>query len=278
MNNTQLLQELQLIKFGLLPDEILAFLGDTSSDWIELLDGYCEDPSLAAVSWPSTPPHVQIKFSKSSNLDIWFEVQFSWPQNAMMPSVSVKGDTLARGDQERWQEIIQTKLKEVTASDTDVPVYELFCLHLLPLLHDEMLNPQNYPAPTTADCTIASSAPTKFHALFTSHHLISPKKRRSLQQWSNSLNIAGFAKVGYPGVIYAQGEQGNVEEFVENVKAMQWLALRLRFLEPLPEGRGGNADAQGWIELEKVGAAVERMRQLGLENWIVEMGIGSRTS
>jgi molybdenum cofactor biosynthesis enzyme MoaA len=90
--------------------------------------------------------------------------------------------------------------------------------------------------------------------------------------------VAGFAKVGYPGVIYAQGEQSSVEEFVNNVRAMQWLALRLRFLELLPVGNGDEQQANGWTEFEKVGEAVEAMRRLGLENWIVEMGVGSRST
>ena len=53
-----------------------------------------------------------------------------------------------------------------------------------------------------------------YHALFTSHHLISPIKRRSLQQWSASLSLTGFAKVGHPGVIYCEGARAQVEEFV----------------------------------------------------------------
>jgi hypothetical protein len=134
---------------------------------------------------------------------------------------------------------------------------------------------EQQPKPKSHD----ESAPSlRFHALFTSHHLISPKKRRSLQAWSSSLAITGFAKVGYPGVIYAQGEQNNVEEFVANVKAMQWLALRLRFLEPIPAGTVEEAPAQGWTEVEKVGEVVDAMRRLGREEWIVEMGIGSKNS
>lgn len=154
-------------------------------------------------------------------------------------------------------------------------MYELLCLHLLPLLHEEMPAALPEEGPSIPVKDDASRSP--FHALFTSHHLISPKKRRSLQQWSSSLAVTGFAKVGYPGVIYAQGERGSVEEFVENVKAMQWLALRLRFLEPLPVSED-EARAQGWTELEKVGEAVDAMRRLGLEKWIVEMGVGSRSS
>ncbi|KAF7347242.1 RWD domain-containing protein 2B [Mycena venus] len=270
--NSGRLEELQLIRFTLLPEEILTFLDDERSVWSRLLDEYGEDASAceaADFSWPPTPPHIQVKPQSSK---LWFEVQFPSPHNPM-PSVSVKGENVTRSEQERWQNIIQEKMDEISTSE--VPVYELLCLHLLPLLHDEMPTapPEKDHSPAVDDRT---SVPA--HALFTSHHLISPKKRRSLQQWSSSLAITGFAKVGYPGLIYAQGEQSNVEEFVENVKAMQWLALRLRFLEPLPVSEGGGEQAQGWTEFEKVGEAVEAMRRLGLEEWIVEMGVGSKNS
>lgn len=33
--------------------------------------------------------------------------------------------------------------------------------------------------------------------------------------------------------MYAEGVQNNVEEFVGNVNAMQWLALRVKFVEPV---------------------------------------------
>lgn len=120
-----------------------------------------------------------------------------------------------------------------------------------------------------------TNVPRQFHALLTSHHLISPNKRRSLQQWSNSLSISGFAKVGYPGVIYAQGQQENIEEFVANIKAMQWLALKLRFLEPLAEVEIHAKLGKEWCEFQKVGEVVEEMRKIGREEYIVEMGIGS---
>lgn len=148
------------------------------------------------------------------------------------------------------------------------------------------------------------------HALLTSHHLISPFKRRNLQQWSSSLSVSGFAKVGYPGVIYVYGAQEDVEEFVGNVKAMQWLALRVRFVEALPLSAGAGDAGQGeprhgasiagtgnagdgggkgytsirdhptrrWTEVEKVGEVVEEMKRMGREEYIVQMGIGSLSS
>jgi hypothetical protein len=124
----------------------------------------------------------------------------------------------------------------------------------------------------------SSSSPIHYHALLTSHHLVSSQKRRSLQQWSSDLSILGFAKVGYPGIIYAQGVQAAVEEFVANVKAMKWLALRLRFIEPI-EGAGDKRVLENsWVEFEKVGEVLEEMRRIGRENFILETGIGSAGS
>lgn len=99
-----------------------------------------------------------------------------------------------------------------------------------------------------------------------------------MQHWSAQLNVSGFAKVGYPGVIYCEGFQEQVEQFVANIKAMQWLALRVRFVEPAPKDSTPmveNGQKRCWNELEKVGEVVEEMRRLGREKYVVEMGIGS---
>ncbi len=152
-------------------------------------------------------------------------------------------------------------------------MYELISAHLLPLLHSESLHAVSSGAGDRPVADHPTSIEVAYHALLTSHHLISPTKRRNLQQWSSQLRIAGFAKVGHPGVIYCEGGKDNVEEFVGNVKAMQWLALRVRFIEPLP-GKSEESERR-WAEFEKVGEVVEEMRRLGRGNYIVEMGIGS---
>ncbi|KIK48554.1 hypothetical protein CY34DRAFT_798057 [Suillus luteus UH-Slu-Lm8-n1] len=90
------------------------------------------------------------------------------------------------------------------------------------------------------------------------HHLVSPTKRRSLQRWFSKLLMSGFAKVGHPGVIYAQGSQESIQEFVANVKSMQWLALTVRFVEPID--LANDEHHQGWSEFRKVGEVVEEMR------------------
>ena len=161
-------------------------------------------------------------------------------------------------------------------------------------------NPK-YDSRTTQETGLTPQAPLSeavYHTLFTSHHLVSPTKRRNLQKWSSELSLHGFAKVGYPGCIYAEGLQADVEDFVAYVKAMQWLALRMRFCEPLnitryerlasvrlrhaTHGADGdrtlsnkNTAAPRWVEFERVGDVVEEMRRAGREAFIIEMGFGS---
>ncbi|PPQ93426.1 hypothetical protein CVT25_004498 [Psilocybe cyanescens] len=269
------LEELQLIQCSLLPDEQLRFI-DSSAGWGEALETYTTD--LDAI------PQIDCAASFSIRLDgskTWFEITLSDTEGntvdeGMRPqaSVAVKGEDMSRSQQDKWNSLIAEKMEEI--SDSDFPMYQLISLYLLPLLREEHERRSSSGALGTSlpNTARGGSEVGPYHVLFTSHHLISPNKRRSLQQWSSSLSLTGFAKVGYPGVIYAQGDRPNIEEFVDNVKAMQWLALKVRFVEPLQqrEGKstavtlGDGTDGQPrWKEFQKVGKVVEEMRRIGRE-------------
>ncbi|KAJ3511640.1 hypothetical protein NLJ89_g3980 [Agrocybe chaxingu] len=264
--------------------EHLTFLEDEEY-WRSALENYAADPSIASDAQDKAPCESSFKVGVSG-AKVYFEVAFSRRESgqatadgAAFPLVSVKGDSLSRKEQEWWQSVVEEKKAEVSGSE--YPIYELVSLHLLPLLH-ETLTTRQEPIHESEDSRLPHVGREIYHVLFTSHHLISPNKRRLLQQWSSSLSIVGFAKVGYPGVIYAQGERSNVEEFVSNIKAMQWLALKVRFVEPLPlelvnsdRGSGKLGEDQRWKEFSKVGKVVEEMRRIGREAYVVEMGIGS---
>jgi hypothetical protein len=280
------LEELQLIQCSLLPTEHLTFLDDTGI-WTDALRQYSEDSSASLPDTESSP-FVGIHVDGAK---IWFEMKPNEEASKMI--ISVKGEGITRAEQERWRSLVVEKMEEISDSEfvyflritclrsfhrVRFPMYQLVSLHLLPLLHEEVQNAesQKFDQQATAKPDLRDSEP--FHVLFTSHHLISPNKRRSLQQWCSSLSLTGFAKVGYPGVIYAQGERMNIEEFVDNVKAMQWLALKVRFVEPLPIPESANSYHAGptsWKEFQKVGEVVEEMRRIGREEYVVEMGIGS---
>ncbi|KAJ3746629.1 hypothetical protein DFH05DRAFT_1486043 [Lentinula detonsa] len=275
-----LLEELQLIECSLLPTEVFLFL-EHCNGWAEALQSYASfgySDSVEQLDLPLPSFHIG-----SKNCNVWFEVTLplSTSEKQHQNLVSVKGENISRDQQENWQRIIKERLRDI--GDSEYPIYQLFTSHLLPMLHEELdgkasdtLLAQGEVVSERSSSSILSN--TIYHALFTSHHLVSPTKRRNLQQWSLSLSVSGFAKVGYPGVIYVEGTQENIEEFVDNVKAMQWLALRLRFMEPVLKEGGSGYDALGrphWKEFQKVGDVMEEMRRIGREKFVLEIGIGS---
>ncbi|TFK90060.1 hypothetical protein K466DRAFT_485475 [Polyporus arcularius HHB13444] len=302
------LEELNLLKCSLLPGELLEFVAD-STQWADLLDAYAVDPDCDLPGDLEAPPHLQLKLETSA--DVWYDVtlppDYGQALEGRLPVISVRGDNLGRAEQERWQRVVADALESVHGSE--YPLYELTSTHLFPQLHEALDTPGtvtdgHQPADVHTSNSDASgthtvrppdeaekekrrpSNPTspRYHALFVSHHLKSPQKRRALSQWAHELALAGFAKVGHPGVIYCEGTRADVEDFVGRVKSMQWLALRLRFVEPVPSpepGSSASADSEEpgqrgrWAEFEKVGEVVEEMRRLGRESFVVEMGIGS---
>ncbi|EJF67342.1 hypothetical protein DICSQDRAFT_165165 [Dichomitus squalens LYAD-421 SS1] len=275
------LEEIHLLRYSLLPGELLEFT-DQAALWNELLDAYALDPDCEIGCEPQGA-HFRVKLEASS--DVWFDVELPtdyWTAEGKgQPRLSAQGDNLGRAQQERWQEIVADAATTVRVQDSEYPLYEMISSHLLPQLHIDLEEQANATAAKATEASASSGGPSpspRYHALFVSHHLKSPQKRRALSQWSHELSLVGFAKVGYPGVIYCEGAQEDVEDFVERVKSMQWLALRLRFIESAPptdESQKQDSHHGRWSEFEKVGEVVEEMRRLGREQFVVEMGLGS---
>ncbi len=46
-----------------------------------------------------------------------------------------------------------------------------------------------------------------------SHHIYSKEKRKLILEWSRELKLSGFSLPGKPGVVCAEGETGNCEEY-----------------------------------------------------------------
>ncbi|KAI6017457.1 hypothetical protein EDC04DRAFT_478427 [Pisolithus marmoratus] len=269
------LRELQLIRCSLMPGELFSFTlpAEDAAIWSSLLDaldsgvdGEIEPPANDTSLCTAT---FSIKLPGSP---VWFEVQV--PEGPIRRSdVFIRGENVSRDRQEHWQSIISQSIAEV--QDSEFPIYELLSLHLLPRLHErnDSLRPSTSPGPPSETHT---HHPGKFHAFLTSHHLVSATKRKLMKGWSSELHITGFAKVGYPGLIYAEGDKENVEEFVRNVKAMNWLALRVRFVERVEPVCSQAANiGNEWVEVQKISEALELMRKKGRESCITKHGIGN---
>lgn len=61
-----------------------------------------------------------------------------------------------------------------------------------------------------------------------SHHLLATSKRRDILAWSKELALAGYSRPGYPGAVFAEGEEDQIDEFVRRLKQLRWQALQVR--------------------------------------------------
>uniref|UniRef100_A0A1D2A3C9 RWD domain-containing protein 2B n=1 Tax=Auxenochlorella protothecoides TaxID=3075 RepID=A0A1D2A3C9_AUXPR len=64
--------------------------------------------------------------------------------------------------------------------------------------------------------------------LFWFHHIKSLTKRKVIVQEAKNLEIGGFSKPGFPGVIVAEGSLAALEGYTATLRALRWSAMAVR--------------------------------------------------
>lgn len=55
-------------------------------------------------------------------------------------------------------------------------------------------------------------------ALLTFHHIFSSKKKEIIRKAAKEISIYGICKIGYPGVLAVEGEEGNIKRYIREIK------------------------------------------------------------
>ncbi|ORY24294.1 hypothetical protein BCR39DRAFT_561590 [Naematelia encephala] len=220
--------------------------------------------------------------STESALGLHITVSDQYP-DADAITIAVKGGTVGREEARGWERWSADQMREWDPSD-EYPLFQLLSAHFLTLFAAEPVEPEL----RIQDNTVAANLEAPHHVLLTSHHLLSPTKRKSLISLSSQLSLVGFSKTGHPGIMYAIGDSRDLVEWLREVKSWNWLALRVRVgVEPLSgqaqvgRGKGKEDGARGgrgrgeWTELEKISEALEWMRENGSEELLLDVGMGS---
>ena len=119
------LEELSLLKHSLLPgEEIVPVIPSGHRDgWQALLESWQEDGETADLEravHALPPAHFRIQ---AGGVDVWFELRIDEQydgralQGETGYTVSVRGETLGRKDQEAWQAFVKEKMEEVQDSE-----------------------------------------------------------------------------------------------------------------------------------------------------------------
>ena len=119
---------------------------------------------------------------------------------------------------EKWvDEVLADHGEE--AEETGYALSTMITEHFLPLLQSLIKEPEPdvEPKPDREGKQRKRTSYRPGHILFSSHHLLAPSKRKNLVSLSSQLGLVGFGKVGYPGIIFAEGDVDDLEEFSKEV-------------------------------------------------------------
>ncbi|RLN95114.1 hypothetical protein BBJ28_00000120 [Nothophytophthora sp. Chile5] len=77
------------------------------------------------------------------------------------------------------------------------------------------------------------------------HHIIASNKRRVVKEWASELQLGGFSKIGWPGIVIVEGAEANAQEYVRRLQHLRWKQMTVRGeqTQELTEGDSRGLDA-----------------------------------
>ena len=113
------------------------------------------------------------------------------------------------------------------------------------------------------------------------HHIKAPGKRKAAQTWAKELDLGGFSKPGYPGIIVVEGRAEDCEAYVSRLKRLTWKAMSVRVAEEDDDAVGREPARRlpaAFEELPENGLGImgEALREAGLEH-MLEAALKQRT-
>jgi hypothetical protein len=138
--------------------------------------------------------------------------------------ISVTARSMTRFDQDRLTTTLNdSSLAEAHKAEPEPHIFNLFQLA-------EAFEPSpvtKVTAPRSVPCQ-----PLKVERrLIYSHHIIAQEKRAAISANATELNLGGFVKHGWPGLIIVEGMDTDVEEYYRRLKRFQWKHLEVRGAE-----------------------------------------------
>lgn len=111
-------------------------------------------------------------------------------------------------------------------------------------------DPERVPARLElGDASLSSSqeeqAPVLGRRAIYFHHVINPNKRRIVKDWASELQLGGFSKIGWPGIVIVEGREADVQDYVRRLQHLRWKQMTVR-----------------GEEIEATGVTVDAMRRL----------------
>ncbi|MBW0534182.1 hypothetical protein O181_073897 [Austropuccinia psidii MF-1] len=230
-------------------------------------------------------------------LQITFTISVDYPQLAH-PNLAISSNHLTRVDQIQFNEDFKAW---ISSNSNDRPPIGESCLDILidkviDLSHNftclSDLNPKNLSCIQSQSVaqTLSLDHLDMAWSVFWMHHIMATGKRKNIISWARELNIRGWSKPGYPGVLIIDGPAKAIEEYSSRLKSLRWKAIQQRHLEyySIPYNRNSSSELElhrkikldvnlepgidmAILEVETMSELLRQAKNSGLENLVLEI-------
>jgi hypothetical protein len=97
-------------------------------------------------------------------------------------------------------------------------------------------------AAAAAACNAAAGPTAVLRVLIFFHHIINATKRDVVQREAVAHGLGGYSKIGWPGVVVVEGEEGAVRSYVRLLQTLRWQQMTVRGEERVVLGEGQSVD------------------------------------
>ncbi|EPS35450.1 hypothetical protein H072_11134 [Dactylellina haptotyla CBS 200.50] len=218
---------------------------------------------------------LEFGFVANSSYNLEFTLPSGYPSTSRPAVYLTCGDTVDTRARKETRSVLATLVNEICEDGAGNEVLDIIIQRFV----DEIATPNTHDSSITMAAQEASTqrdqAVIYKRVVIWSHHLLSTAKRKDIISWSAELRLAGFSRPGYPGGIFVEGEEGDVDEFVSRLKGLKWQALQIRGVEVGKERVLG--EGRGVTEVGGLGEVVDGLKDEGCRNMFLDgmrIGVG----
>lgn len=167
----------------------------------------------------------------NKKMEVFFELPHYYPA-LELPTVTVSYPNISTNQHNSLKALVEDALQSLQKPE------ETFLYAFISWIQDDeqvrkvLLNTEAPPIKPQKINTTVDASEEKLERLWIySHHIKSKRKRASIIENAQRLQLTGFSLPGKPGIICVEGHQSDTQEFFRIIKSMHWQRIQLRLEE-----------------------------------------------
>lgn len=202
---------------------------------------------------------ISITLSHNTTIQFWLSPQYP---DEDIPQLSIRSTQLSNTVQQSLSVLLNQKLEELK---------HCCCLFDVIQTAKDYLASLNESSRGEGSCLSSGESRQQLQVvsiqlmqvLLYFHHIKSPAKKREIVTHASELQLGGFWKEGFPGIILCEGECENVKEYIRRLQTLRWQHMVVRGERVIEIPNDGLSSLDNLRQLPKILEEVDNMSSLG---------------